>query len=113
MSDDSKTVDPENPNAHPFDPDWPWDQPPFARALTTKKVAFEDHPVLVVTHYEEDFSWSFACGTTDDIGDALLVGMEEIISRDESLSEVSDLKPGYTARRQSPGAPWTRMKNDF
>ncbi|MGH9968902.1 MAG: hypothetical protein ACREBG_14035 [Pyrinomonadaceae bacterium] len=45
--------------------DWPFDQAPNVAAITTRQVIESGSPILLVTHYEDDHSWAFLCGTTD------------------------------------------------
>lgn len=67
-------------------------------------------PVLLVTHYD-DGDWSFTCGQTDhrdDDSEYVLVGVGHLTDRDTTLDSLSDLARGYSAERNSIGAPWTR-----
>ena len=45
---------------------WPFDQAPNVAALTTRQVLERNFPILIVTHYADDDSWAFVCGTTED-----------------------------------------------
>ena len=38
---------------------WPFDQAPNVAAVTSTHITREGCPILLVTHYEEDHSWSF------------------------------------------------------
>ncbi len=93
------------------DQDWPWDQPKNAMALTTTQVMSTGAPILRVTHYEDDHSWAFVCGTTEDMKDVLTVLMEHVVNDDPTLAEIADLEPGWTAYRDAVGAPWERQKD--
>jgi hypothetical protein len=75
---------------------WPFDQAPNVAAITTRQV-LEGHPILRVVHYEDDHSWAFTCGTTDDESDGRVASMKSIVQRDESLKEIADLPPGWKA----------------
>ena len=50
--------------------DWPFDQAPNVAAITTRQVLDEGLPILRVTHYSDDHSWGFVCGTTDNTDEA-------------------------------------------
>jgi hypothetical protein len=93
--------------------DWPWDQPKNCATLTTRQVMDEDMPILQVSHYEDDHSWAFTCGTTNDEEDALLVALESVVKRDPTLAEIADLEPGWSAVREFVGAEWIRKQDDF
>src|SRR4051794_26858989 len=74
--------------------EWPFDQAPNVAALTTRQV-LEGSPVLRVVHYEDDHSWAFTCGTTNDTADGKVVSMNEIVKLDPSLKEIADLPPSW------------------
>jgi hypothetical protein len=77
---------------------WPFDQAPNVAAISTRQVIELDYPILLVTHYEDDDSWAFLCGTTEDYKkDGRVIGMGEAVARDESLRLVADLPPGWSA----------------
>jgi hypothetical protein len=91
------------------DADWPFDQTPSAAAISSRQVIELGYPVLFVTHYEDDHSWSFLCGTTDNYPeDGRVIGMAEALGLDRTLAAVADLPPGWSARRETKDAEWTR-----
>lgn len=90
--------------------EWRFDQPENAATITTRQVMREGFPILRVGHEEEDHSWSFTCGTTNDQADALVVGLGRILKLDPSLEELADLPPGWSASRVDASSPWTRHK---
>jgi hypothetical protein len=90
---------------------WPFDQPPKANAITTRPVLDDGETVRVVVHFEDDGSWAFLCGTTEDVKDGRVMMMEQAMLLDISLMELSDLPPGWTARRAGLGAPWSRSRS--
>lgn len=92
--------------------DWPFDQEPNVAAITTRQVLRDGLPILGVTHYSDDHSWAFLCGTTDDEKDGLVISMSEALEIDNSLREVSDLLPGWSAWREKVGGNWQRVKSD-
>lgn len=74
---------------------WNFDQAEDVAAITTRQVLKEKAPVLKVVHYDDDHSWAFTCGTTDDPADGLVVAMGCIVELDPTLHDISDLEPGY------------------
>ena len=90
---------------------WPWDQEENCATITTRQVMSGGYPILSVTHYEDDHSWAFTCGTTNDEGDALVVLMKNVVDLDPTLEEIADLEPGWSAYREKVGAPWVREQN--
>ena len=89
--------------------EWPFDQAPNVAAITTRQVLDQGLPILRVTHYEDDHSWAFVCGTTDDYEkDGRVIRMAEALRLDESLREVADLPPGWHAWREDKDSGWSR-----
>jgi hypothetical protein len=88
--------------------DWPFDQAPNVAAITTRQVLEQKFPILCVTHYTDDHSWGFVCGTTDAVENARIIGMSEALEIDPTLREIADLPPGWTARRTKVGNMWQR-----
>lgn len=92
--------------------DWPFDQAPNVAAITTVHVLKNKFPILRVTHYSDDHSWAFTCGTTNATEDGRVIGMHEVLSLDPTLRTIADLPPGWTAWRERVGAEWDRAPND-
>ncbi|MBN1500181.1 MAG: hypothetical protein JW982_08500 [Spirochaetes bacterium] len=91
---------------------WPFDQNENVAALTTKNVMQNNYPVLAVTHYYDDDSWGFYCGTTDDPEDYMVVSMKEITDLDSTLFTISYLKPGMGAGRKNLESEWETFKEE-
>jgi hypothetical protein len=91
------------------DEDWPFDQAPNVAAISTRQVIELNYPILLVTHYEDDDSWAFLCGTTDDhINDGRVIGMGEALGRDPTLRSIADLPSGWSAWREAKDSAWVR-----
>ncbi|HVV71340.1 MAG TPA: hypothetical protein VHI52_07555 [Verrucomicrobiae bacterium] len=90
---------------------WPFDQAPNVAAITTRQVLEDKLPILRATHYSDDESWAFTCGTTDKTEDARVIGMGEAVEIDPSLRGIAHLPPGWTAWRDSAGGDWRRQPN--
>jgi len=64
-------------------------------------------PILLVAR--EDGDWMYMCGQVHDEQDeGQLAGLEHLLERDATLSEIQDLPDNSEAERSSPGAPWIR-----
>jgi hypothetical protein len=70
--------------------DWPFDQPQNAAAITTRLVIANGLPILCVTHYSDDHSWAFVCGTAVAGANGRVVSMSEALEIDSTLREVAD-----------------------
>lgn len=92
--------------------DWPFDQASNGAAITTRQVITDGLPILRVTHYSDDHSWAFVCGTTDAEVDGRVISMEEALAIDSTLRQVADLPPGWTAWRDTVGGIWRRFQNE-
>ena len=91
------------------DGDWPFDQAPNVAAICSRQVIELGYPILFVTHYDDDHSWSFLCATTDNYpDDGRVIGMGEALNLDPTLAAVADLPPGWSARRENKNAEWVR-----
>jgi hypothetical protein len=93
------------------DDSWPFDQAANVAAITTVNVIDHGAPILVVIHYDDDESWAFLCGTTNDDRDGRVIGMGEVLRIDPTLRAVADLAPGWKAWRSGIGEEWQRVPN--
>ena len=92
--------------------DWPFDQTERTAAITTRQVLEEKNDICMVVHYEDDHSWAFLCGTTNDEKDGRVIGMGEAVKIDSSLLELADLPPGWEAWRENKDDEWKRRKSE-
>ena len=92
--------------------DWPFDQAPNVAAITTRQVIQDGLPILRVTHYIDDDSWAFVCGTTDKTEDGRVIGMGTALKLDPTLRTIAHLPPGWTAWRDSVGGDWHKFQNE-
>jgi len=78
------------------------------KAYICVHVASGERPVLLVSRYDD--GWSFVCGEVHpDSPDAYrLVGAAHLFARDPTLNEIRDLCVDCEAERNSVGAPWIR-----
>jgi hypothetical protein len=91
---------------------WPFDQPQNVAAMVTRQVLSREEPIRYAVHYEDDNSWGFFCGTTNETGDYRLVHLEHVLAMDDTLREVADLQPGWSAWREDGESPWERFQED-
>jgi hypothetical protein len=106
-----------------FNPDWKFKQPLLDRdkdfkfreernlAVFTTRQVLEGLPILRVSH-ESDGDWQFLCGTTSDIDDLKIVGLEEIVKRDPSLNDLYQLNYGWSAWRETPDSAWETWEQE-
>jgi hypothetical protein len=89
---------------------WPFDQAENVAAITTVHVLEGRLPILLVTHYDDDDSWAFVCGTTNEVKDCRVIGMGCALELDPTLRTIAELPPGWIAWRESVGSDWHREK---
>jgi len=93
--------------------EWLFDQAPNTAAITTRQVLDLHFPILQVTHYEDDHSWAFLCGTTEEYEkDGRAISMAEALKLDDTLKEVADLPPGWSAQRTDKDSEWIRYVDE-
>ena len=76
--------------------------------LTTVNVLDRGHPILLVSHDEDDCGWQMLCGTTNHDDDARVVSLRSLYDRDPSLADLADLPMGWYAWRETLGETWRR-----
>jgi hypothetical protein len=98
--------------SRPTNADWPFDQAPNVAAITTRQVLVDHAPILRVTHYADDHSWAFLCGTSDATQDGRVIAKARALQLDPTLRTIAELPPGWTAWREHVGATWHRFQNE-
>lgn len=81
-------------------------EPKNLATFTTRQWLDEQKPILRVVH-DIDGDWQFLTG--DQLPeDIRIVGLEELIKRDNTLNQIFDLEYGEEAERTSLGERWVR-----
>src|SRR5882724_11710364 len=91
---------------------WPFEQALDVAAITSRQVIELGYPVRQVTHYDDDHSWAFLSGTTENKDDYRLICMFDILKLDPTLRTIADLLPGWSAWRESIDLGWERYPED-
>ena len=87
---------------------WAFPDRPNLAVVTVVQVLRHGMPVLYVTHDAHDGGWQFLTGKTVDVEDAMVVGLEEMIRHDPTLTALADLPIGWCAWREGRDAEWQR-----
>jgi hypothetical protein len=88
---------------------WPFADPRNIAVFTTADVLRLRHPILHVSHDEEDGAWQFHAGAQQtSASDALVVALSEMVEHDPTICEVADLPCGWYAERDRIGSAWRR-----
>lgn len=88
--------------------DWPFTDPPARLVITMRSVIEGREPMVYVTHDADDEGWQFLGPSEPILEDAVCVSLQEVLDRDPTVAEVSDLPLGWQARRDNPSAEWIR-----
>jgi hypothetical protein len=82
--------------------------------FTTKFVINNNSSITYVTHEENDGDWVFLSADEfehfEDV--VMIVGLGQILERDNSLLELADMPEGYCAERESKESKWVIRKNN-
>ena len=89
---------------------WPFDQPPNCAVVTTSGVMKEGALITRVFHDEEDDGWQFLHEGEFSMEEAMLVSLKNLVAHDESVLEIADLPPGWSATRKSRRGQWSRRR---
>ena len=88
--------------------DWPFEDGKNVMVLTMKKIMKENSSIVYVSHDEEDGMWQFHDGSDVGIDDAMVVSLEEVVSRDNTIKELYNLPLGWIAWRDAKNSEWKR-----
>jgi hypothetical protein len=107
------TVEPclGDPEWTPIYATWPFEDSYVLACFTTRFVLDGSKPITLVTH-DNDGSWQFLCGTTNELEDCKLIALQSAVKIDPSVMEVADLPRNWSASRQAPGAEWVRAADE-
>ena len=86
---------------------WLFDQEMNVAAISDKYVIDENYPILLVIHYNDDNSWGFLSGLTDDEKDGRVLSMKECYNLDNTIMEIAYLPPGKKAIRKNINENWS------
>ena len=93
--------------------EWKFSDPPNVAVFVDRSIFKQDDWIAYVSHDDEDGSWQFhnsEPGPAED-DDIMLVSLQNVVRRDESILELADLAEGWHARRSSKSSPWQRAKS--
>lgn len=93
--------------------EWKFSDPPNVAVFVDRGIFSRDDWIAYVSHDDEDGSWQFhnsEPGPVDD-DDIMIVGLQKVVKRDESILELADLPEGWHAWRSSKSSPWQRAKS--
>ena len=93
--------------------EWKFSDPPNVAVFVHRSIVKTDDWIAYVSHDDEDGSWQFhnsEPGPVED-GDIMIVSLQNMVKRDESILELADLPEGWHAWRGSKSSPWQRAKS--
>ncbi|MER9402589.1 hypothetical protein NKI36_00850 [Mesorhizobium caraganae] len=93
--------------------EWKFEDPPNVAVISDRSIFSSGDWIAYVSHKDDDGSWLFYSSDNRDWNerDVMLVGLQEVVQRDESIQELADLPEGWHAWRSSKSSPWQRAKS--
>ena len=89
---------------------FPFNEPENTATLTCCHIVENGTGILYVSHDAEDGMWQFLCGGTHTQEQARVVSLNEILTLDNTVSELANMPSGYIAERKSKHSKWTMKK---
>jgi hypothetical protein len=90
---------------------WPFSDPKNLAVITIDRIMEGRKPILYVSHDADDGGWQFLDGGIISEKDARVVSLQEMLERDPTLREISDLPLGWKAERGAADKPWRRHQS--
>lgn len=79
--------------------------------FTSKYVINQNSPIVYVAH-NNDGTWEFWGEQIIDESEIMLVSLEQIIKRDNSILKLADLPVEFSAARRSKDTDWVILPNN-
>lgn len=76
--------------------------------FVARQIFKEAKPILRVVHDDDDGSWQFLTKDITTGDDMMVVCLEEVVKRDQTVNELFNLPTGQMATREFVGAKWVR-----
>jgi len=90
--------------------EFPFSDAKNAATITCCHIMNDGHAILYAAHDEDDGMWQFLCGKVHETGEAMIVALEEVFNRDNSIAAVVKLPYGYEAERKDKRTEWIVRK---
>jgi hypothetical protein len=90
--------------------EWPFADPENTTAIACVHV-LEGHPILVVTHDDDDGSWQVLCGAQHESSEAKVVCLGCMVKREPGLAALADLPLGGYAERGDLKSAWLKYRH--
>jgi hypothetical protein len=90
---------------------WVFPDPPETAVITSQGISSGDDWIYYVSRAIEDGGWQFLphSGAPDE-REAVVTALKRIVILDTTVNEIADLKCGWCAWRDGPGAAWQRAE---
>ncbi|RUU93693.1 MULTISPECIES: hypothetical protein [unclassified Mesorhizobium] len=94
--------------------EWKFADPPNVAVFVDGGIVTRgDDWIAYVSHDNDDGSWQFHNSETGPVneGDIMIVSLQNVARRDESVQALADLPEGWHAWRISRSSPWQRARS--
>ena len=92
--------------------EWPFSDPPNVAVFTSRAIAGGIEWIAYVFHDADEGAWEFHGLTATRPGDAIVVGLGEIVELDPTVLALAELPLGWSARRRTQHAAWEVRSSD-
>jgi hypothetical protein len=91
---------------------WKFQDPPNLAVIIDRRIIEKRDWIASVFHELDDGGWQFHTISPEplDVSDGMIVSLQSMVRRDESISELADLPLGWRAWREAKDLPWQRAK---
>ncbi len=88
-----------------------FNEPENTACIVCNHVLDNQHPILYVTHDEDDGGWQFLCGQDDHTqDDAKIISLKQVVEIDQTINELYDLPLGIGVMRNDVKSKWFTFK---
>lgn len=93
--------------------EWKFADPPNVAVFVDRAVVTRGDWIAYVSHDDDDGGWQFHNSETGpvDEGDIMIVSLQNVVQRDESIQALADLPEGWHAWRTSKSSSWQRARS--
>jgi len=93
--------------------EWKFRDPTNVAVFVGRAIVARGDWIAYVSHDDDDGSWQFYNSETGPVGegDIMIISLQNVVKRDESISALADLPEGWHAWRSSKTSPWQRAKS--
>jgi hypothetical protein len=90
---------------------WKFKDPPNTAVISNKRIVNNNYAITYVFHDKADGGWQFLDSSETSAQDALIVSLQNIVTLDDTVTELVDLPLGWHAWRKDKSGSWERAES--